>query len=180
MIPLAIAATAWACGNLATLRIEGSSTVAPGSSVLVRGSNYSSPGGTTGRTNVEIRLDSRTGQVLATAVPNADGKIEVQVPIPANTPADWHTLLGTQWQTLGSAAGAPVSGTPGRAVVRVQGAAASASSPWSGGPGGAPVKVDGGGPSSPAPLPTLLAVALSLGLLGSGLTLVARSRTRTA
>jgi hypothetical protein len=174
MVPLAIAATAWACGNLATLRIEGPTTVNPGSTVTVLGSNYrASPP----NTPVQIRLDSRTGPVLREVVPDADNKINTQVTIPANTAPDWHMLVGTQYSI---ATGVPASGTPGRTVLRVQGAAVGASSPWSSAPGGAPVRVDGGGPGGPAPLPTLLAAALSLALLGTGLTLVARSRTRTA
>ena len=173
LIPLAVAATAWACGVLATLKVD-RTVAAPGQQLTVTGVNYSSD--MTNFTPVQIRWNSRTGQVLGEAIP-VGGRISTQVNVPAGVGAGWYSLNGTQYNVNN---GAPKSGTPGRTTLRVQGAAAAAASPWGSAPGGgAAVAVDGG-PGGPPLVPTLLGVVLSLGLLGSGLTLVSRSRTRKA
>lgn len=173
LVPLAVAATAWACGNLATLR--GPGVAAPGSTITVTGSNYQdNTASPTGSTPVQIRLDSRTGPVLAdNLIPSGPRRaISAQVSLAGVSPG-YHVLQGTQWR---KSDGFPASGTPGRTTIRVQGSSASSSSGSSWGSPGAPVKVDAGGPGGSAPMSTLLGVGLSLALLGIGSTLVARSR----
>ena len=174
LVPLALAATAWACGILATLKVEGSSVASPGQQITVTGVNYSS--NMTTNTPVQIRWNSRTGPVIAQATP-VGGVISQQVTVPANADPGWYVLNGTQYSI---STGQAKSGTPGRTTLRVQGAAASAASPWASGPGGGAGVTVGGGPGGPPLVPTLLGVALSLGLLASGVTLVSRSRTRKA
>ena len=173
LVPLAVAATAWACGVLATLKVD-KPVAAPGEQLTVTGVNSSSD--MTNFTPVQIRWNSRTGTELAQAVP-IGGRISTQVTVPANADAGWYALNATQYNVNN---GTPKSGTPGRTPLRVQGAAAAAASPWGSAPGGGAMVAVDGGPAGPPLLPTLLGVALSLGLLGSGLTLVSRSRTRKA
>lgn len=169
-IPLAVAATAWACGNLAVLRVVGPSAVPPGSTITVTGSNYRS---TTSNTPVQIRLDSRTGTVLKDdIIPNSANRISAEVSL-AGVASGYHVLLATQWR---KSDGIITSGGPGRTTFRVQGSSASSASGSSWGSPGAPVKVDAGGSGGSPPLSTLLGVGLSLALLGIGSTLVARSR----
>jgi len=171
LVPLAVAATAWACGVLATLKVD-DTAANPGQVLTVTGVNYSSDSQSAAYTPVQIRWNSRTGPVVAQATP-VSGRITAQVRVPTNTQPGWYVLNATQYRLSD---GAPKSGTPGRTTLRVQGAAVGSSSPWGSGPGGgAAVSVDGG-PGGPPLLPTLIGVALSLALLGSGLTLVSRSR----
>lgn len=176
MAPLVIVvSSAWACGVLATLKAA-PSTAAPGQAVSVAGSNYSSD--TTTFTPVQVRLDRRDGTVLKDVAMDPGTK---KLPpgttfqLPGNTSAGDHVLLATQTKISD---GTQKAGTPGRTVVRVQGAAVGSSvpvaSPWSdpkpGGPGGSPVSADAGGfDGSP-----FLAIALSLALLSIGVTLVRR------
>ena len=187
MVPLAVASAAWACGVLATLKLD-TKAAAPGATVGVTGKNYSA--NTASATPVTIRLDNRSGPVLKDNVPvQANGTISTSVQLPANVNPGWYVVLATQ--NLKDANGNPTvpkSGTPGRTSLRVGSAKrkSGAAAPWSSskpaGPGasGASVEVDGGGVGSPAPLPTLLAIVLSLGLLGTGVTLVGRGRARAA
>lgn len=172
LVPLAVAATAWACGVLATL-VADKSVASPGTTLTVSGVNYSND--MTAFTPVQIRWNSRTGQILETAIPTA-GRIQQEVTIPPGTAPGWYSLNATQYSNT---TGAAKSGTPGRTTVRVQGAGTSSATPWSNPGGGVPVNV-GDGPGGPPLLPTLLGVMLSLGMLAGGLTLVSRSRTRKA
>ena len=173
LVPLAVAATAWACGVLATLRVD-KPVAAPGQQLQVTGANYSND--MTAFTPVQIRWNSRTGPQIGQATP-VGGRIDTQVTVPTNAESGWYSLNGTQYST---SSGAPKSGTPGRTTLRVQGAAAAGGSAWGQAPGGGPVVRVDGGPGGPPLLPTLLGVGLSLALLASGLTLVSRSRTRKA
>ncbi|MDQ3146454.1 MAG: hypothetical protein M3R01_05905 [Actinomycetota bacterium] len=144
----------------------------------VTGANYAAtaPGAPATFTPVSIRLDSRTGPVLKEVTPAPDVKINTTVVVPGVAAGD-HILLATQNRISD---GTPKAGTPGRTVMRVQGAAASSSapgaSPWSnskpGAPGGSAASVDAGG-SDVSPL---LALILSGALLSIGLTLVGRDR----
>lgn len=185
-VTLAIASTAWACGVLATLKAN-PGAVAPGQAVTVTGNNYSS---SAAASDVSIRLNGRNGPVLATAKPpTGSTSLNANFTLPSITPG-WKVLVATQ-----TVNGVPKTGTPGRTTMRVQGAAQAQRSrrqrsevlgaPWSSsdptGPSGsaASVAVDGGGSGGPT-LPTLLGIVMSLGLLGTGLTLVARNRTSTA
>ena len=184
-VSLVAVSTAWACGVLATVSLS-SSTAAPGSTLAVTGEHYSSSA-TFGP--VAIRLNSRTATPLATTTPDAAGRIGVTTPlnvtIPSGTSQGWYVVLATQNNTSN---GTPKSGTPGRTSLRVQGASAAsrkrhsgvAAAPWgsskpTGGAGASLVAHTGSSTSTPV-LPTLLGIVLSLGLLGTGLTLVVRGR----
>ena len=169
LVPLAVAATAWACGVLATLRVD-APVAAPGQQLTVSGINYSSD--MANFTPVQIRWNGRTGPQIGQAIP-VGGRISTEVTVP-NADPGWYSLNATQYNVNN---GTPKSGTPGRTTLRVQGAAAAASSPWGSSPGGGGAVAVDGGPGGPPLLPTLLRVALSLGLLASGLSLVSRSRT---
>jgi hypothetical protein len=173
LIPLAVASTAWACGLLASLK--SSATVAnPGQTVTVTGTNYSNDVVT--NTPVQIRWNSRTGPVIEDAIP-VQGRINEQVTLPTGVSPGWYQLTATQNRISD---GQPRQGTPGRTTIRIQGAGAAAASPWGAGPGGGATVALDGDPGAPALLPTLAGVLLSLGLLGGGLTLVGRGRTRRA
>ena len=183
-VSLVAVSTAWACGVLATLKAN-TKTAAPGATVGLSGEHYGSP---TSNTAVSIRLNSRTATPIGTATPNSAGVINTNVALPGNLSPGWYVILATQNRTSGgNDTGVPKSGTPGRTTLRVQGAAAArngggvAVTPW--GPGskptggsGAALAVNAGSSSSSAFLPTLLGIVLSLGLLGTGVTLVARTR----
>lgn len=173
-VPLVmLVSSAWACGVLATLKAA-PSTTAVGATVQASGSNYNSD--MAQFTPVSIRLDSRTGPALATATPVA-GKINPTFQVPAGTSGGDHLVMATQNRISD---GTPKAGTPGRTTVRVQGAAAAGStpvaSPWNGSkpgaPGGSTISVDPRGSGDPA----LLGIGLSLALLFTGVTLVARDR----
>lgn len=182
-VPLVIASTAWACGVLATLQVN-TKAAAPGQTVTVTGNNYSS---SAAASDVSIRLNSRKGGVLATTKP-ATGFTTINTPVqlPAGVKVGWHVLVATQ-----TVNGVPKAGTPGRTTLRIQGAARgrrSSEAPFAplgsskpagpGGSGGA-VASSGGDPGAPT-LPTLLGIAAAVMLLGTGVTLVGRSRTSTA
>ena len=186
LVPLALAATAWACGVLATVKVD-RSVARPGDTLRVTGVNYEPSNGATPANNntpqftpVQIRWNSRTGPVVGEDTPAPrgtpnSGQIDTTVTVPSNAAPGFYLVVGTQNRL---ADGTPKSGSPGRTSMRVQGAAAGAASPWSSPPGGgAGVAVDGG-PGGPPLLPTLLGVVLSLGLLGTGLALVGRGRSR--
>jgi len=184
VLPLAVASTAWACGVLATLTLN-TSVASPNQTVTATGKNYK------GTTPVSIHLMSRGGTVVATVnPPGSAGGFSQAFQVPANTNPGWYVLVATQ----ATAAGTPAAGTPGRTTLRIQGSGAAATarshrgaaaSPWGSSdptaPTGsaAPVAREGGGLTSPAVLPMLLAVVLSLTLLASGLTLAGR-RNQTA
>ena len=171
-VSLAVASTAWACANLATLRLD-TRAAAPGTDVSGIGRNYSQAGSL-----VTVRL-GRKGPVLWEGPPvGSRGKITPTFKVPAVKRGSY-VIVATQ----STATGAPVPGTPGRASLRISGPAAGSSqahpSSWaSPGPSGpaapeaAPTGQNGGAPV----LPTLAGVLLSVALLGGGLTLVARAR----
>lgn len=164
---LVLASAAWACGVLATLKAA-PSTAAPGQAVSVTGTNYSSNAAFTA---VQVRLDSRTGPVLGEVRPNADGRIDTTINVPAGAGNGDHLVIATQNRLSD---GTPKTGTPGRSLMRVEGASAGSSaapaSPWGdSGTGGS------GGSGAPAPSP-LVASLLSLAMLGVGVTLVGRDR----
>lgn len=179
VVPLAVVSTAWACGILATLKLN-TKTVSPNQVVTATGNNYSGSG------PVSIHLKSRTGAVLASTSPDPASRIATSLTIPANTRPGYYVLIATEYK----ADGTPVAGTPGRTVIRVLGSgsaahrAAVAVSPWGSstptGPAGSTApSARADGSSSQATLPMLLAVALSMTLLASGVKLAGR-RPRAA
>lgn len=170
-VSLAVASTAYACASLATLYLD-RETVRPGTWLNVEGRNYANtdPTNPLAAKPVTIRLDSRTGRIVASNVPVANRRIKTSFRIP-NVRPGYHTLLATQFRSDGK----PLAGTPGRASIKVLGAGAAAAAPWGGKPGGT-------GGASPAvgnlPSPvTLGGFLLALALAGSGVLALAGART---
>ncbi len=115
-IPLAAAATAYACTSVATL--SNPATAAAGSTVTVTGAFYGTHDAADPTTAgpVEIRLGSLSGAVLATATPSGpDRSFSVQVTVPP-TAAPGATFLAA---TQANADGTPVYGTPARQALTV-------------------------------------------------------------
>jgi len=166
VIPITVvAATAWACGTLTTLSSSPKVTT-PGGTLTITGRNW---GAVPPNTNVQLRFDSRTGRVLKEVTP-AELLTGAQVAVPASATPGWHVIVATQFNAT---TGVAKSGSPGRTVVRTQGNAASSSAPW-----GAAKPTGSGGPGGlDLPLPGIL---LSVALLATGLTLVARDRGKKA
>ena len=172
-IPLAVASTAYACANLATLYLNKSGGK-PGTEVKGDGRNYNS---SLTASQVTIRLDSRTGRALWQGRADSNGRIRPSFAIP-KARAGYHTLLATQQR----ADGRPHAGTPGRATIKISGrtgqGAVAAPAPWGsakpeqpGGTGGASPAVD----SLPGPV-TLGGFLLALTLAGSGVLVLAGVR----
>ncbi|MFN2538683.1 MAG: hypothetical protein ABR549_11140 [Mycobacteriales bacterium] len=161
-IPIAIfASAAWACGILATTS-SSPKVVAPGGTVTVTGRNFAAASSSV--TPIELRWNSRTGPVLPGGVNQSSRGFTANVTVPSTEGPGWYVINAVQYNTSN---GTPVAGTPGRTTVRVQGSGASSAAPW-----GAAKPT--GGPGSPdLPLPGIL---LSVALLATGLTLVARDR----
>jgi hypothetical protein len=109
-VPLAFVSVAYACGILATLHLN-RNAVSSGALVSGTGGNYNtSPKASV----VVLRFNSRTGGVLWTGRPNANGTIFPTFTAPT-VPAGYYLVDATQT----SATGASVAGTPGRAVLRI-------------------------------------------------------------
>jgi len=169
VIPIAVfAATAWACGTLVTLSAS-PKAAAPNATVTVTGRNYGNP---PDFTNVQLRWNSRTGPVIKEVTP-LELLTGTQVSVPASATPGWYVINATQFRITGPSAGTAKTGSPGRTTVRVQGSAASSNAPW-----GAAKPTGSGGPGGlDLPLPGIL---LSVALLATGLTLVARDRGKKA
>jgi hypothetical protein len=164
-LPLIATSIAWACGVLATAKAD-KKVAAPGESVTVTGKNYSTSATASA---VTVRLAKRSGDVLSTTAPNANGAISTTFAMPSNLSPGWYVLQVLQF----NANGTPKSGTPGRTTIRIQGSAAAAATPWTGSTPSGPASFasDVGGGSL---LPMLGAITLSLTMLAGGWTLVAR------
>ncbi len=115
-IPLAAAATAYACTSVATL--SNPAAAVAGSTVTVTGAFYGTHDAADATTAgpVELRLGSLNGPVLATASPSGpDRSFSVKVTIP-QTAAPGATFLSA---TQANADGTPVYGTPARQALTV-------------------------------------------------------------
>ncbi len=176
MVALAVASTAWACANLATVGLD-KTVAAPGDSLVVTGKGYSGHGSSTnvGDSDVTVTLSGRKGQVIGSADVSAAGRISETMRLPANVSPGWYVVMATQY----AADGTPKPGTPGRTRIRIQGARAAVASPWSSakpaGPAGLPSSsaIDGGGTAA-------LWMGLTLGLLAAGSMLVIGRRNQAA
>jgi hypothetical protein len=172
-VPLAVVATAFACGSLATLKLS-RAAAKPGDQIFASGGNFnSSPRAST----VQLRFNSRSGAVLWEGRPNPNGRLGGSFAAPAARPGHY-VIVATQ---IGPD-GRPAAGTPGRAPLRIKkaagGAQTSGSVPaalWGSAPGG-------GGPSpqtASGSLVTVLAAgAVTMLLLGGGIALVSAGRRR--
>lgn len=154
LLSLVVTASASAQGSVLQ---ASSQVVTPGDPLTVTGNSFSN---LAGYSPVRIRLNSRTGPVLATAnPPDSLSNISVAFTVPNLAPG-WYLLVATQ--TV-DANGRHKSFTPGRTRIRVQAAARAAA----GGGGGG-----GGWPGSPLAIVALLTLA--------GATTLAVRRLRTS
>ncbi|MDQ3931476.1 MAG: hypothetical protein M3252_01355, partial [Actinomycetota bacterium] len=116
-VPILVASAAFACQRLVTAYATPKSGPV-GTNVTVTGGNYNPSAGP-----VEVRLDTRTGKVLATTAAQPDGNISVTFPIPSGTSVGYHTLVVTQFTSSGTM----ISGGPGRTSFQVTQSATKAS-----------------------------------------------------
>jgi hypothetical protein len=157
-MPLAVVATAFACANLATLKLDHGG-VAAGSDVTAYGRNFNS---NAAASTVTLRFNSRNGRVLWEGRPQSNGKLTGTFKAPSVQPGQY-VILATQT----GADGRPAAGTPGRAPLKIKGGAASSAV--------AP-PVSSGGPALPS-LPVGVGMALLMfGLAGGGIALIAGAR----
>ena len=164
--PLVLASVAHACTQLTNLAVNPKSGAA-GVSVELTGSNYRNDA-TSGP--VEIRINSRSGPVIASlpvsAISPTGRTIRLSAPIPANIAVGYHTLIATQ---INTSTGALLGGFPVRAAYRVTAPATgrtSASAPApeaSNDPAAAagPTTEPGAVAASPAATPAVLSPARS-------------------
>lgn len=127
-LPLAVAATAFACANLATLKLDHGG-VASGSAVTAYGRNFNT---NAAASTVTLRFNGRNGRVLWEGRPLPNGKLTGTFTAP-KVQAGKYVILATQTGIDGR----PAAGTPGRAPLTIKGGAASsvvAPQPSSGGP----------------------------------------------
>lgn len=146
--------TASAFGQGSVLQVNVKEPVR-GQAITVTGTSFSSAAG---RSPVNIRLNTRSGRVLATPTPDSAGRITATFPVPSDLAPGWYLLVATQTAT---ANGRHLGFTPGRTRINVRASAAGAVVP--GGRGGLP--------DSP---PGLVALGAALLLLTAGATFTAR------
>lgn len=152
VLPLVIVANAPAQSST-VVATPGSAT--RGQPIVVTGSGYSQAGG------VDIRLDFRNAEPMASTSVDTSGRFRAEFPVPQAVTPGVHLLIATQT----TAAGRHRGFTPGRGKLRVLAAASTA--------GAAP----GGAPGDGAP-PALLLLAMTLIVLaGSAMLTVRRLRT---
>jgi hypothetical protein len=158
-IPLAIVATAFACANLASAKLN-KAAASPGSTVSFMGRNFNS---NAAASPVSIRWNGRAGQVLATARPASTGKVSTTFVVP-NVKPGYYIVVATQTGPNGR----PASGTPGRAPLRVGRARSSSTVVVAPAP-------TGGGTAGPQALPVGLGLSAFM-LVGGLMTLAVRRR----
>jgi hypothetical protein len=161
-LPLAVVATAYACANLATLKLDRVAAAA-GSDVTAYGRNFNS---NVAASTVTLRFNSRNGRVLWEGRPQSNGKLTSNFTVPNVQPGKY-VILATQTGIDGR----PAAGTPGRAPLKIKGGAASST---------AAPPVSTGGPTMPS-LPIGVGMALlMLGLAGGGVALITGARRQDA
>ena len=167
--PLVVAATAFACANLATIKPSAKSG-APGATVTVNGFNFSTRADSSA---VAIRLNGRRAPVLAQQRVDSKGRVVVRFRVPTNARTGEGVILATQEKGNGR----PVAGTPGRHPFEVRGGSSSS--------GAVPVAWSSpqqGPPPAAAPIPVvpIAGAALALVALSAGGFAVARVSRRSA
>lgn len=148
-VPLMVAATAFACANLATIKPNKKSGTPGVTKVYIKGFNFSTRPDSSA---VQIRMNSRRGKVLDEVRANSKGRIESIITVP-KAKVGKGFLLATQ--TTGQ--GRPVAGTPARHPFTIRRSSGSSSStvpaawgsppqgpPTAGGPASIPVTLIGG------------------------------------
>jgi hypothetical protein len=157
-LPLAVVATAFACANLATLKLDRGG-VAAGTEITAYGRNFNS---NAAASTVTLRFNSRNGRVLWEGRPLPNGKLTGKFTAPSVQPGQY-VILATQTGVDGR----PAAGTPGRAPLNIKGGAAASA---------VPPPPSSGGPAMPsAPVAAGLAL-LMLGLAGGGIALLSAAR----
>ncbi len=149
-LPLAVVATAYACANLSTMKLDRANAT-PRTKVSFVGRNFNS---NAAASPVTVRWNGRNGEVLFTGRPGRNGRLSGTFSVPKAS-SGYYVLVATQTAPNGR----PAAGTPGRAPLRVRASRRSSNSSVV-----APL-APGGGPAGPP------ALAIGLGL--SGLMLVA-------
>lgn len=115
-VPVGAASLAYGCTALATMTVQ--SGVAPGQTITGIGKAFNGGGHGTpaGTTPVELRWNTRTGPLMATAAPtDASGNISFSFVAP-NVPPGSYVLIGVQ---TNPANGTPFYGTPARQSVTI-------------------------------------------------------------
>lgn len=115
-IPLAVVATAFACANLATMKLNRANAT-PGTQVSFVGRNFNS---NAAASPVAVRWNGRSGPVLFEGRPTA-GKLRGTFTVP-NAKPGYYIVVATQTGPNGRIA----SGTPGRAPLKIAGSSSSA------------------------------------------------------
>jgi len=153
-IPLAVVATALACANLATLKLDHGAAAA-GSDVTAYGRNFNSnPNAST----VTLRFNGRNGRVLWEGRPQSNGKVTGTFKTPGVRPGQY-VILATQTGIDGR----PAAGTPGRAPLKIKGGGSSSA---------VPAPAGSNGPTMPSLPVGAGMVLLMLALAGGGLALI--------
>lgn len=162
---LLYASTSWACIFLAGITVSGGN-VQPGGTITVNGFSF-------GSNPVDLHLDSLTGSVLATAMPDDKGNFTQAVAVPSSLGTGTHIIVATE------AAASPdglndgsSQGVPCRAIFQVGTASASTAS------AGARPRVD---TASTVGVGTLVIIGVAVACVGvflGGLVSFALSRSR--
>jgi hypothetical protein len=147
-VPLAVVATAFACANLATVKLN-TAGATPGTQVSFVGRNFNtSPAASA----VQVRWNGRRGQVLFEGRPVAN-KLKGTFTVPQAAPG-YYVIVATQTGPNGRIA----AGTPGRAPLKVRATSSSEVFAAPATPG------EGPGGLAPAVLAGLLTAAMFGGL----------------
>jgi hypothetical protein len=176
-VPLVVAAAAFACGSLATLKLN-RTTATPGAEVSAVGGNYSS---SPQASPVQLRFNGRNGTLLWEGRPSSTGRIKATFTFPrARTGA--YVILATQTAPDGR----PVPGTPGRAPLSRKAStskrtsasrAETAITAWPGPRDGEPPAPQ----AAPLSRPLVAGIALlALSVAGAGVAFVASPSRRRA
>lgn len=160
-IPLAVVATAYACANLATVKLNRAAAT-PGTQVSFMGRNFNS---NAAASPVTVRWNGRNGEVLFSGRPDRSGKLSATFKVPEAKPG-YYILVATQVAPNGR----PAPGTPGRAPLRVARSSGSSSSSVV----AAPVS---SGPAAPQ-APLAIGLGLSALMLAGGAGALAARRRR--
>ena len=147
-VPLVAASIAYACSALASLSVNTQSADS-GATVTGVGRNFSNAhGGAPSAEPVVLHFNTRSGPVLWSGRPDANGNVDFSFQVP-RTAAGSYALIATQ----NNADGVPVSGTPARATFTVAGPVSEAIAAEAAAPAAEPVA------AAPAAAPAPAAVA---------------------
>lgn len=147
-VPLVAASIAYACSALASLSVDIQSADS-GVTVNGVGRNFSNAhGGAPSSEPVVLHLNSRTGAVLWSGRPDANGNVEFSFQVP-RVASGSYALIATQ----NNADGVPVSGTPARAAFTVAGPISDAIAAAEAAPAAEPVAAAPAVAPAPAPAP---------------------------